>query len=716
MFKALLRSLLRKLYKVDVTGIENLNHNSERTLIVANHTSFLDAVLLYAFLPINTTFAINTYVANSWIGKVASLFCNLFPMDPANPLSIRKLIRRLEQGGNVVIFPEGRITVTGALMKIYNGPGLVAVRSNATILPVRIDGAQYTPFSRLQGRVRLSWFPKITLNIQSSRVLHVEDEYRGRKRRERAGQILSDIMTNMMYETSNKDQTLVERLLEARRIHGGKHIIAEDINRTPLSYNQLITKSVVLGKKLSSLTDNAETVGVLLPSTLAATVTFWGLQMYGRLPAMLNFTVGYQGMKSACETAVVKRVITSKRFIKQAKLSETVIQLSKHVKIIYLEDVAKEINIFEKISGLIRSRFDRAIIKQTSQNYNNAAVVLFTSGSEGTPKGVVLSHSNLLSNIQQLTSRIDFNAQDIALNALPLFHSFGLTAGMIMPITSGVKVFFYPSPLHYRVVPELAYEINATIMFGTNTFLSGYARFADAYDFYSLRYVFAGAEKLHDDVRKTWQEKFGVRIFEGYGATETSPVISGNTPMANRSGTVGKIMPGMEYRLIAVPGLDDGKRLEVRGPNIMKGYLLNNNPGVLVPPKTEQGEGWYDTGDIVKIDNDGFITICGRAKRFAKVAGEMVSLTSVESLANKVWPDALHAAVTIPDQRKGEQIILLTTEENANRATIVNEAQNDGVAEINIPRIIIPIDKMPVLGTGKIDYVSANQLVEAMTS
>ena len=714
MIKALLRLILRRLYKVEVTGIENFMQLDERTLIIANHTSFLDAVLFYAFLPVPATFAINTYIARSWMGRLASLVCDLFPLDPANPLSIRALIRRVEQGGCVVIFPEGRITVTGALMKIYHGPGLVAVRSRASIVPVRIDGAQYTPFSRLRGRVRLSWFPKITLNIQTPRTLHIEEQYRGRKRRERAGRLLADMMTDMMFETSNKDLTLAERLLEARRIHGGKHLIAEDVNRKPLSYNSLITKSVVLGQQLANCTEQNETIGVLLPSTLATISTFWGLQMFGRVPAMLNYTVGSQGMISACETAMLSRVITSRRFIKQARLDEAVNTLAQQVELIYLEDIAEKISSFDKLKGLLQSRIDSWLLRLAERNASKEAVVLFTSGSEGTPKGVVLSHRNLLSNIQQLTSRIDFNAQDVALNALPLFHSFGLTAGMIMPITSGVKTFFYPSPLHYRVVPEVAYDINATIMFGTNTFLAGYARFADTYDFYSMRYVFAGAEKLHDDVRRVWQEKFGVRIFEGYGATETSPVIAGNTPMANRAGSVGQMMPGMDYQLLDVPGLETGQRLQVRGPNIMMGYLLNDNPGFLVPPVTELGAGWYDTGDIVTIDSDGFISICGRAKRFAKIAGEMVSLTSVESLASKIWPDALHAAIAIPDDRKGEQVVLLTTIEDASRATILSQAQSDGIAEINVPRKVIAVTKMPILGTGKIDYVSANKLMESL--
>ncbi len=713
MLKSVIRWMLQLLYRVEIKGEEHLHQFSERTLVVANHTSFLDAVLLYAYLPVPATFAINTYIANRWIGRVAARFANLFALDPSNPLSIRSLIRRVEQGGCVVIFPEGRITVTGSLMKVYPGPGLVADRSRATLLPIRIDGAQYSPFSRLRGRVRLSWFPKITLNVQPPRCLTLSSELRGRSRREEAGRQLAELMAELMFETANLKQTLVERLLEARRIHGGRHLIAEDTARKPLNYNGLITRAVILGRQLARRSDTAETIGVLLPGALATVATFWGLQLYGRIPAMLNYTVGAQGMISASETACLGRVITSRRFVQQAKLEEAVAALGQRVELIYLEDVAADIRWYDKALGLLQSRSERWLRHLAHATPGDRAVVLFTSGSEGTPKGVVLSHRNLLANIQQLVSRIDFNAQDIALNALPLFHSFGLTAGMILPLTSGVRVFFYPSPLHYRVVPEVAYDINATLLFGTNTFLAGYARFANSYDFYSLRYVFAGAEKLQEDVRRQWQDKFGVRIFEGYGATETSPVIAANTPLAHQPGSVGRLMPGMDYRLVSVAGLSEGQRLQVRGPNVMLGYLLSHQPGVLVPPATELGEGWYDTGDIVTIDQHGFIRICGRAKRFAKIAGEMVSLTSVEMLASSTWPEALHAAIAIADTRKGEQVVLLTTAEDAHRAALAAEAKNQGVAEISVPRQVRHIAKMPVLGTGKIDYVAAAKLLEA---
>ena len=294
-------------------------------------------------------------------------------------------------------------------------------------------------------------------------------------------------------------------------------------------------------------------------------------------------------------------------------------------------------------------------------------------------------------------------------NALPVFHSFGLTGGTLLPILSGAKVFFYPSPLHYRIIPELSYDTNATIMFWKPTrFLSGYAHYGHPYDFYSLRYVFAGAEKLKEETRKLWSEKFGVRIFEGYGATETSPILAVNTPMQSKPGTVGRLVPGIRYQLKEVPGIKEGGRLHVSGPNIMLGYLLSTSPGVLVPPE----DGWYDTGDIVDIDGEGYITIKGRAKRFAKVGGEMISLTAVEDFLSKLWPDHTHAVVAVPDEKKGEQLILVTENKEAQKQEITEYVRKEGLSELGLPKKIIYVDQVPLLGTGKIDYVTTQEIVE----
>jgi acyl-[acyl-carrier-protein]-phospholipid O-acyltransferase/long-chain-fatty-acid--[acyl-carrier-protein] ligase len=339
------------------------------------------------------------------------------------------------------------------------------------------------------------------------------------------------------------------------------------------------------------------------------------------------------------------------------------------------------------------------------------ALVLFTSGSEGLPKGVVHTHRSLLSNCAQLSSVIDFTASDRVFNALPCFHSFGMTGGTLLPLLHGVRTFHYPSPLHYRIVPALIYDTDATICFGTDTFLNGWARFAHPYDFYAMRYAFAGAERVREETKRLYAERFGVRVLEGYGATETAPALAINTAMHARAGTVGRFLPGIEWRLEPVPGVEEGGRLHVRGPNVMHGYLTADRPGEIQPPP----EGWYDTGDIVTVDADGFCAIRGRAKRFAKVAGEMVSMAAAEALAFATWPEAQHAVVAVPDARKGEALVLVTTQGAAEVAAVLAQARARGVAEIMVPRSVLTVPSLPVLGTGKTDYPAVQRLVAGAT-
>jgi acyl-[acyl-carrier-protein]-phospholipid O-acyltransferase/long-chain-fatty-acid--[acyl-carrier-protein] ligase len=399
----------------------------------------------------------------------------------------------------------------------------------------------------------------------------------------------------------------------------------------------------------------------------------------------------------------VRTVLTSRAFIEKGRLDKLIDAIGSAANIVYLEDVRGSIGIADKIAGLLAGTRPRVV-----RRADDPAVILFTSGSEGTPKGVVLSHRNILANAAQALARVDANANDKVFNVLPVFHSFGLTGGMMMPLLAGIPIFMYPSPLHYRIVPELIYQTGATILFGTDTFLTGYARSAHAYDFRTLRLVVAGAEAVKERTRQVYMERYGIRVLEGYGVTETAPVLAMNTPMANRQGTVGRISPLMEYKLEPVPGIDEGGRLSVRGPNVMLGYLRAENPGIIEPLP----EGWHDTGDIVAIDATGFITIKGRAKRFAKIAGEMVSLSAVEAIAAALWPQALSVAVSIPDQRKGERIVLLTTERNADRAAMQREAKARGASELSVPASVHVVDKVPLLGSGKTDYVAATAMAK----
>ena len=709
MLKKFLKWLCSALYKVEVKGLENYEKAGERVLIVANHLSFLDALLIALYLPEKPMFTVNSHIAKRWYFKLFLALVKAFPLDPTNPMATKAIIREIKNDQKCIIFPEGRITVTGSLMKVYEGPGMIADKSDAKILPIRIDGAQYTPLSRLKGKVRTRWFPHITLTMLEPREFDIPEEFKGRRRRHLAGVKLYDLMSEMLFDSSDYQKTLFQSLIDQSHIHGRKHIIAEDATRKPIHYGQLLTRSLVLGSKICDNTKSGEYVGVMLPNMVSSIVTFFSLQAYGRVPAMLNFSTGAQNLTSACKTAAIKTVYTSRQFVKVGKLTELIEGIEKEgITVYYLEDIAKAITLSDKLKGLVSSYFSGFFYaKKNTQVADDPAVVLFTSGSEGTPKGVVLSHKNIQANRYQLASRVDFGPTDIVFNALPIFHSFGLTGGTLLPLLSGIRTFFYPSPLHYRIVPELIYDTNATIMFGTDTFLSGYARFANPYDFYSIRYVFAGAEKLKEETRKLWAEKYGVRIFEGYGATETSPALSTNTPMHNKPGTVGRLLPSIQYKLEDIPGIEDGGKLIVSGPNIMKGYLLANNPGVLASPENST----YDTGDIVDFDEEGYITIKGRAKRFAKIAGEMVSLTAVETYLADLWPNQQHAIVSIPDAKKGEALVLVTDYSKAKREDIRAYAKQHGIGELSVPKKIKIVDAVPLLGTGKTDYVGVKDLV-----
>ena len=711
--KFLLRLLLRLLYKIDVSGLEHYNSAGNRVLIVANHTSLLDGLILYAWLPETPTFAINTQIADERRFRFFLKFVELYRMDPTNPLSVKSMIKYIKEDRKAVIFPEGRITTTGTLMKIYDGPGMIADKSGAAILPVAISGAQHSPFSYVTDRGHIRWFPKINITVLPPEKIKISDELTGHLRRQAAAKKMQDIMNKLVFHSVEQNITLFQAFINAYKCYGKKHVVAEDIMRVPLNFKQVLLKVFVLARRLEKDSEPGDYIGVFLPNTLALPVTFLALNYLGRVPAMLNYTAGLQNITRALETAQIKTIYTAKAFIEKAGLENIIESLEKDYKIIYLEDVRDDLSIADKLIGLLRSFYPQIHYRNVnSSSADKPAVVLFTSGSEGTPKGVVLSHKNLLSNYAQILCNIDFAPSDVVFSCLPMFHSFGLNAGFLAPIFSGTKIFIYPTPLHYRIIPEVFYGINATILFGTNTFLQGYARYAHPFDFQSARYVVAGAEKLRDDTVQLWMDKFGIRIYQGYGVTESSPVISVNNNKFYKQGSVGCIVPELVCELLEVEGIDEGGQLCVKGPNVMLGYLLHDNPGNIQFPDCPLGDGWYDTGDIATIDNEGFIHILGRAKRFAKLGGEMISLTLVEEIASQLWPEYSHGVVNLHDARKGEKIILITDNQDAKRKQFQEFAKANGYSELTIPRNVLYTKEFPVLGTGKMDYTTLTELAQ----
>ncbi len=699
----LLSIVFRAFYRTEVKGLENIAKAGPNAIIALNHVSFLDAPLALSILENEPMFAIDHGIAQRWWIRPFLKRMRALPLDPTRPLATRSLINAVKKGETLIIFPEGRLTMTGSLMKVYDGAGLIAEKSGVKVVPIRIDGLEQTMFSRLNRlQVRRKWFPKVTVTIMPPVDLKVDDALKGKARRQAAGAALYQIMSDLIFATTDIDRSVFQAVVDAAGKHGASRLAVEDPVTGGLTYKRLLIGARVLGSKLSSLAGEGQALGVMLPTANGAAVTMLGLMSAGRVPAMINFTAGAANVMAACKAAKVDTIVTARAFVDKAKLQPLVDQLSPSLKFVWLEDVRAGVTAGDKIAALLKWQKPLAEVSADAP-----AAILFTSGSEGTPKGVVLSHRNMLANAAQAAARIDFGRQDKVFNVLPAFHSFGLTVGMVLPLTSGVPTFLYPSPLHYRIVPELIYASNATIMFGTDTFLTGYAKTAHPYDFRSVRYVLAGAEPVKDSTRRTYMEKFGLRILEGYGVTETAPVLAINTPMFNRFGTVGRVMPGMETRLESVPGVDEGGRLHVRGPNVMLGYYRAEKPGVLEPV----ADGWHDTGDIVTIDDQGFIAIKGRAKRFAKIAGEMVSLAAVEVLAGECWPGQLSAVASLPDAKKGERLILVTEAKGATRAAFQSFAKSKGASELMLPAEVLVVDAVPVLGSGKLDFVGVQKLV-----
>ena len=508
------------------------------------------------------------------------------------------------------------------------------------------------------------------------------------------------------FDPSESEISLFQALLDAREKFGAKKLILEDQDRNPLSYTDLIRAAFALGRRISLMTKKGDHVGIMLPASSAAVVTFFALHAFGRVPTMLNFTSGIRNLKAACQLAGVKLVLTANKFIEQGQLHDLVDALETVSEVRYLEDVRETVGLADKLFAAAAAALPGPFVAKTLPS--DPGVILFTSGSFGVPKGVVLSQGNLVANVAQIAAHIDLDPAWVMFNPLPTFHCFGLTGGVLLPILTGMKAFEYPSPLHTKMIPPLLKDTGASILLATDTFVNQYARVAERDEMSGLKFIVCGAEKVREETHNLIRERFGdVPVLEGYGATEAAPVLAINKPTDNRRGTVGGLVPGVETRLEPVEGIPGGGRLFVRGANVMSGYL--NADGSVEPLP----DGWHDTGDVVDISDDNWITILGRVKRFAKVGGEMVSLTAAEDLAVAVWPESRHAVIAMPDPRKGERLVLITDRRDADSTALVSHAQSIGAPELAVPRKIIKVAEIPVLGTGKTDYVAIQRMVEA---
>ncbi len=699
--KTCFRFLLRVWFRFRAYDLDALKTPGP-VLLIPNHLSWLDWLFLWVCLDDDWKFVTSSVAAQaSWLHRKIMINRYTLPIDTNSPYVVKRMAEFLKGGGRLVLFAEGRLSRTGTLMKLFDGTGFLIFKTKAKVITAYLRGAERLPCSPNPGWKK--WFPKVTAHFSAALVAPELGDISTGRARALLTNWLRDRIVRQQFEVETKfgAQNVFSAVAQSARVRPGQ-LILEDATQQKLTYRKLMVGADVLAEALSGRIADGERVGVLLPNVNATPVAILALWRLGKVPAVLNFSSGIATMLACANLAGLKHIVTSRAFLERAKLKADDF-LKAGISLIYLEDVRAGISGLRTLITLLRHILFPHSALRTPHSASSSAVIVFTSGSEGVPKGVELTHGNLLANIRQMLAVTDLTDCDRVFNCLPLFHSFGLTVGTFLPLVRGLYVFLYPSPLHYRMVPSVLYDRDCTVFLSTNTFLNGYARKGHPYDFRSLRYLFAAAEKLQEATALAWAQKYGVRILEGYGATECSPCVSVNTPLEPRYGSVGRLLPGMESRLEPVEGVTDGGRLFVRGPNVMKGYLNAD-----ANAKFQDLCGWYDTGDIVSVDADGYLHIRGRLKRFAKVSGEMVSLSAVEDALAGAFPQyglrCQVAVITRPDENKGEALIAVTNEPKLTLDEIRDAIKAKGLTNLSVPREIKVVKEIPKLGTGKVNH------------
>jgi acyl-[acyl-carrier-protein]-phospholipid O-acyltransferase/long-chain-fatty-acid--[acyl-carrier-protein] ligase len=678
-------------------------------MLLPNHTSWVDWLFLAVCLDTRWRFVTSKEGARvSWVHRLVMINGFTFPVETDSPFAVKRIAEYLQSGGKLVIFPEGRLSRSGALMKLFEGTGFLLLKTNAKVITCYLRGAARLPFSPNPNRKQ--WFPRVSAHFSAALTPPRFQGISATSARHKLTRWLYDIMARQQFEiemAAGPVNVAAAIIGTARRRPSA--VALQDLSRRKLSYRRLLAGAAALaGRWRQSWPAGAGLrVGVLLPNSNAFPVTLLSLWAADKVPAIFNYSAGLPTMLACAQLAGVKHIITSRLFLERARLNPQPM-LEAGLELIYLEDARAGLTRWRQWSALAQILLDPESVAGP-QRRESPAVVLFTSGSEGPPKGVELTHGNLLANMAQMMAVKDFVDSDRVFNALPLFHSFGLM-GLLLPLARGMYVFLYPSPLHYRVIPSLLYELDCTIFFGTNTFLNGYARKAHAYDFRTVRILVAGAEKLQEGTANAWARQFGARALEGYGATECSPVVTINTWLNARYGSAGRFLPGIEYKLEPVEGVAEGGRLWVRGPNIMRGYL-NAEPDA----QFQAQGGWYDTGDIARVDEDGFLYILGRLKRFAKVSGEMVSLTAAEEALAAAFPQyGLRFQIAVlarPDAERGESLVAVSNEPRLRLEEIRAAIKASGLSNLYAPREVKFVREIPKLGTGKVNHRELQKMI-----
>ena len=712
-------------YRLHVIGREHVPPDGG-ALLVPNHVSFVDGLLILASLDRPVRFIVDKeYCERPFLRQLAKIMSAIPISSSGTPKEIlqalREAGRHLEEGELVCIFPEGQITRTGGLLPFHEGFERIVKGRDVPIIPIHLDRLWGSIFSFVGGRFLTKLPSQIPFPVTISFGKPLPAGTSAQKVRQTV-QELGEAAWQLRKPTR---RPLHHSFIWAMRRRPFRFAFG-DVMRPKVSCLQALIGAIALARALRPHWQAQRTVGILLPPSVGGALVNVAATLSGRTSVNLNYTAGRSGMEFAAKQANISTIVTSRTFVEKAKL-----ELPDTIPLVWLEDIRPTIGTNEKIKSILLAifasvkRIERACGASHHPTIEDLATIIFSSGSTGDPKGVMLSHFSLDSNLEGITQVLHVDTHDRILGILPFFHSFGYLTTLWFATIHGVGIVYHPSPLDAGPIGDLVHQYRVTFLITTPTFLQLYMRRCTPDQFGSLRVIITGAEKLPDRLAQAFEDRFGIRVHEGYGVTECAPVISVNCPdfraagffqPASRRGTVGQPLPGISIRIVdpdtfAPLPIGTSGMLLVKGPNVMDGYLGRDDLTAMA-----MHEGWYVTGDIAKIDDDGFITITDRFSRFSKIGGEMIPHGCVEeALHQAAGAESQVLAVTaIPDEKKGEQLVVLHTLAEEEIPALLENVTANGLPNLYLPRkdSFIKVEHIPVLGTGKLDLCALRRIAQ----
>jgi acyl-[acyl-carrier-protein]-phospholipid O-acyltransferase/long-chain-fatty-acid--[acyl-carrier-protein] ligase len=724
----LLRSILwivkHVLYRVRVIGRGNLPRRGG-ALLVCNHMSFVDAVMLLAAArrPIRFLIFKDIYelpLVRPWAKMMRAIPISSEQRPRDLIRSLREATESIRSGELVCIFAEGQITRTGQLLPFRRGMERIMKGVDAPIVPVNLHGLWGSIFSFEGGRFLWKWPRRIPYPVTVSFGRPLPGTSTAFEVRQAVQQLGTEAFSRDRKAAITLDRAFVQTARRYRR-----HFFMADSRVPKATFGAALTKAIFVARRLAPRWRAQQMVGLLMPPSVGGALVNFAATLLGRVPVNLNYTASSEIIASCAEQCGLKTVVTSKAFLERFP------NLKIPRETLILEDLLANPTLSEKISALLISWLPFGLLKKalgvSAGSVDELATIIFSSGSTGDPKGVMLTHYNIASNVQQVMQVFRLDADDKILGILPFFHSFGFTIGLWLPALTGVGVVFHANPLDASTIGELVAKYKVTLLIATPTFLQAYIRRCSPEHFGSLKYVLVGAEKLSERVANAFEDTFGVRPLEGYGCTECSPVVAVNGPgfrapgfrqVAAKRGRVGHPLPGISVRIVdpetgSLLGADQPGLLHVKGPNIMKGYLGR-------PEKTEEvlRDGWYTTGDIVSMEADGFLTITDRLTRFSKIGGEMVPHIKIEDKLQELAEatEQKFVVTAVGDEKKGERIVVLHTLPDDKLKDTLDKLAGSELPALWKPRpnSFFRVEALPYLGTGKLDLRAVKKRAEQL--